>query len=55
MTRSVAAENKFGIFIQPLPCITIDDMTRLSTRDYRLFRRIIRDRKYRNCSAERTI
>lgn len=55
MTRSVAAENKFGIFIQPLPCIKLDDMHRLSTRDYRLVRRIIRDRKYRGCSAEKTI
>lgn len=55
MTRSVRAENKFGIFIQPLPSITFDDITRISTRDYRLCRRIIRDRQYRACSAERTI
>ena len=55
MTRSVALENKFCIFIQPLPCINLDDLTRISTRDYRLFRRIVRDKKFRNCSAETTI
>eukprot|EP00703_Trepomonas_sp_PC1_P002583 JAP94023.1 Uridine kinase [Trepomonas sp. PC1] len=55
MTRSVPMNTKFGIFIQPLPSINLDDRTRISTRDYRLFRRIVRDKKYRNCSAERTI
>ena len=33
----------------------MDDRTRTSTRDYRLIRRIVRDKKFRNCSAERTI
>ncbi|CAL6062803.1 Uridine_kinase [Hexamita inflata] len=55
MTRSVPMNDKFCIFIQPLPCINLDDRTRISTRDYRLFRRIVRDKKYRNCSAEHTI
>ena len=55
VTKSVNASQKFCIFIQPLPCINLDDRTRLSTRDYRLIRRIVRDKNTRGCSAERTI
>lgn len=55
LTKSINKKEKFGIFIQPLPQINIDDVTRISTNDYRLLRRIIRDKKYRNFSAATTI
>ncbi|KAH0573760.1 Uridine kinase [Spironucleus salmonicida] len=55
LTKSVPIQQKFGIFIQPLTSINVDETCRISTRDYRMIRRIVRDKKYRNCSAERTI
>ena len=43
------------LYISALTSINIDDHNRLSTTDARLFRRLVRDFKYRGASAERTL
>ena len=55
LTESVAENQKFRIFINALTQLCIDDHNRIRTSDARLLRRIVRDRKYRNYSAETTI
>lgn len=45
----------FKIFLSALTQISIDDHNHISTTDNRLFRRIIRDSKYRGYSAAETI
>ncbi len=55
LTESVAESQKFRIFINALTQLCIDDHNRIRTSDARLLRRIVRDRKYRNYSAETTI
>lgn len=51
----IAAGNTFKIFISALTQISIDDQNHISTTDNRLIRRMIRDSKYRNYSAQDTI
>jgi uridine kinase len=55
LTESVPASSAFRIFISALSQLAIDDHNRLFTADARLVRRIVRDRRYRGFSAERTI
>jgi uridine kinase len=55
LTESVPASSTFRIFISALSQLAIDDHNRLFTADARLVRRIVRDRRYRGFSAERTI
>ena len=55
LTETVAENRKFRIFINALTQLCIDDHNRIRTSDARLLRRIVRDRKYRNYSAEKTI
>ncbi|MFO7611250.1 MAG: nucleoside kinase [Clostridia bacterium] len=43
------------LYISALTSVSIDDHNRLSTTDARLFRRLVRDYKYRGASAERTL
>ena len=47
--------NTFKIFLSALTQISIDDQNHISTTDNRLIRRMIRDSKYRNYSAQETI
>ncbi len=47
--------NTFKIFLSALTQISIDDQNYISTTDNRLIRRMIRDSKYRNYSAQDTI
>lgn len=47
--------NIHKLYISALTSINIDDHNRLSTTDARLFRRLVRDFKYRGASAERTL
>jgi len=47
--------NTFKIFLSALTQISIDDQNHISTTDNRLIRRMIRDSKYRNYSAQDTI
>ena len=51
----IAAGNTFKIFISALTQISIDDQNHISTTDNRLIRRMIRDSKYRNYTAQDTI
>jgi uridine kinase len=55
ISKSVAAGDKFKIFISALTQVNIDDHNRIPTTDTRLVRRIVRDFKYRAYSALRTI
>jgi uridine kinase len=51
----IAEGNTFKIFISALTQISIDDQNHISTTDNRLIRRMIRDSKYRNYTAQDTI
>ncbi|GMO56912.1 MAG: nucleoside kinase [Treponemataceae bacterium] len=51
----IAAADKFKVYLSPLPHLTIDDNERISARNTRLIRRIVRDNLFRAMSAEATI
>jgi uridine kinase len=51
----IRPENTYKVFLSALTQITFDDQNHISTTDNRLIRRIIRDYKYRNYSAQETI
>ncbi len=51
----IKPENTFKIFLSALTQISIDDQNHISTTDNRLIRRMIRDNKYRNYSAQDTL
>ncbi len=55
LTKDIAPENKFRIYISALTTLNIDDHNRISTSDGRLLRRIVRDARTRGHSAQRTI
>jgi len=55
LTSSIPPQNKFKIYISALTQIVIDDYNRFSTTDTRLFRRAVRDKKFRGYSIEETI
>lgn len=55
MTSSIPKSNKFKIFISPQAQINLDDHTPMSITNLRLIRRIVRDKKFRNASAEETL
>jgi uridine kinase len=55
LTETVDESRKFRIFINALTQLCIDDHNRIRTSDGRLLRRIVRDRKYRNYTADKTI
>ncbi len=55
LTPYIPDENKFKIYVSALTTILLDDHNYIPTTDNRLLRRIIRDYKYRNYSAEETI
>ena len=55
MTSSIPSHQKFKIFIAPQAQVNIDDHNPLSLTDLRLLRRIIRDYRTRNASAEDTM
>jgi len=54
-SKGIDRERVHKLYISALTSINIDDHNRLSTTDARLFRRLVRDFKYRNSSAERTL
>ena len=51
----IKTENTYKVFLSALTQISIDDQNHISTTDNRLIRRMIRDSKYRNYSAQDTI
>lgn len=55
LTYSVPKEYKFKIFISAITQLNMDDHNRIPAADTRLLRRIVRDHKFRNYSAEKTI
>lgn len=55
LTKRLADENKFKIYISALTQLNIDEHDRIPTTDGRLIRRIVRDARTRGSSAERTI
>lgn len=55
LTSIIKKENKFKIFISPQLQMNIDDHNPISITNVRLIRRIVRDKKFRNASALRTI
>lgn len=54
LTSSVANHQKFKIYIAPQNQLNIDNHNPISITDLRLIRRMVRDKKYRNSSAEET-
>lgn len=55
LTAQIPDENKFRIYASALTAILLDSHNYIPTADNRLLRRIVRDYKYRGCSALDTI
>ena len=55
LTAHIPDEQKFKIYASALTTILLDDHNYIPTTDNRLLRRIVRDYKYRGCSAQETI
>lgn len=55
LTPDVSNDSKYKIYVSALTTISLDDHNWIPTTDNRLLRRIIRDYKYRNYSAQDTI
>ena len=52
LTPHIPNENKYKVYVSALTTILLDNHNYIPTTDNRLLRRIIRDYKYRNYSAE---
>lgn len=55
LTRYIADEEKFRIYISPFTQLNMDSHNRIPTTDARMLRRIVRDHLYRGHSARNTI
>ncbi|MCC8029134.1 MAG: nucleoside kinase [Lachnospiraceae bacterium] len=55
LTSRLPKENKFKIYISALTQLNIDSQNNLSTTDGRLIRRMVRDARTRNTTAQETI
>jgi len=55
LTNLIPKHQKYKIYISPQSQINLDNHNPVSLTDLRLLRRIVRDKKYRNASAEETI
>ena len=55
LTSHIPNENKYKVYVSALTTILLDNHNYIPTTDNRLLRRIIRDYKYRNYSAEEPI
>lgn len=55
LTKLIPKENVFKIFISPQIQMNLDDHNPISITNLRLLRRIVRDKKFRNAPALRTI
>lgn len=55
LTSHIPNENKYKVYVSALTTILLDNHNYIPTTDNRLLRRIIRDYKYRNYTAEETI
>ena len=55
LTKDIADEMKFRVYVSALTTLSIDDHNWVSTTDNRLLRRIVCDFKYRGASAQSSI
>ena len=55
LTPKIPHENKFKIYVSALTQLNLDDHNRISTTDYRLLRRMVRDYNFRGHSAKATL
>lgn len=55
LTEGIGKRRSFGIYVSALTQLSIDDHSRIFTADVRILRRIVRDRLYRNYTAEQTL
>ena len=55
LTKNIPDNKKFRIYASALTTILLDGHNYIPTTDNRLIRRIVRDHKYRGCSAQETI
>ena len=55
LTPQISQQEKFQLYVSVLRPIVIDEHTRMSSRDYRLLRRMVRDNQFRGMTAEDTI
>lgn len=55
LTSAIDSSLKFKIYVSALTQLNLDDLTRISTSDNRLIRRIVRDSQFRGKSAAATI
>ena len=55
LTEGIARRRTFGIYVSALTQLSIDDHSRIFTADVRMLRRIVRDRLYRNYTADQTL
>lgn len=55
LTASIPQGRKFKIYVSALTNLNLDNHTRISTRDVRLLRRMIRDNQFRGHDARATI
>ena len=55
LTAQIPEELKFRVYASALTTILLDEHNYIPTTDNRLLRRIVRDYKYRGCSAQDTI
>lgn len=55
LTHLISGDEKFKIYVSALTQLNLDDHTRVSTRDNRLIRRIVRDSWHRGKTASQSI
>lgn len=55
LTPQIPSEEKFQVYVTALTTIQLDEKRKISTTDARLLRRMLRDKNFRNYSAEETI
>jgi uridine kinase len=55
LAGAVARDARFGVFIHPATTLSFDRLSRVTSEDIRLLRRIVRDRRHRGATAEETI
>lgn len=55
LTSRISRENKFTLYVSALTQLNLDDHNRISTTDYRLLRRMVRDHNFRGHSALATL
>lgn len=55
LTKNIESNHKFKLYVSALTSLSMDNLSRISTTDNRLIRRIVRDNAYRGHSARETL